>query len=131
MCLSNTKPINPDAGGWITEHVGNQAIDQVSTIMMLLKFHFARLLSIESRENIQRLCKSMMGSSTGLGHGSLDIEFSYENINSATNCIETHSCFNHLMFHAVGGLLPNLLASCNGFRNSFNFHDNIELFYLC
>ena len=102
MCLSNTKPTNPDAGNRITEHVGNQVIDQVSKVMMLLKFHFARWLSIESGENIQRLCKSMMGSSTGLGHGSLDIEFSYENINSATNCIETHSCSNQLIFYTVG-----------------------------
>ena len=40
MLPSDIKPNNPDAGDLITKHVGNQTIDQVSKVMLLLKLYF-------------------------------------------------------------------------------------------
>ena len=79
-------------------------------------------MRIESTENIQRLRKYMTGRLTGLGHGGLKIEFSSDNNNYARNCIESQSCFDQLIFHAFGDLLPEISASHNEFRTNLNFY---------
>ena len=43
----------------------------------------------------------------------MDIALSNDNNNSIQNHIETHARFNQLMFHAVGGLLPDVLTRYN------------------
>ena len=86
--------------------MGNQAIDQVSKVMLLLKLNLAHWLRTESQEKCQRLYKSMTGKSNGVGHGGLDIELSSDNNNSVTNWIETHSYVNHLTVHAFVGSFP-------------------------
>ena len=84
--------------------------------------YFAHCLSIESGENTHRLRKSVTGRSTGLRHGGLAIDFSYDK-NSFTNWIEKHSCFNQLMIHGIEGLPPEMLSSCNEFGKNLNVHN--------
>ena len=130
MFLSDTEPNNHNAGNWINRNADNQTIDQVSKVTLLLKLYFDHWSSIESGENIQRFYRSMEGRLTGLGHRGLYIVFSNHNNNYLQNLIDTHSCFNQLIFHAVDRLLSDVLTSCNRFSNNLNFHDNSESFAL-
>ena len=114
---------NPEAAIWITSHVNNQPIDPISKILLLLKTHFFHWLSIESSENIHRLSKSTTGRITGLGYGGLTIYYSSDNT-SYRNCIETHSCFNQLIFHVFIDLVKEHLSSYNDFRGNFNYKFN-------
>ena len=90
--------------------------------MSLLKMCFAHWLSIDSDKKIYRLHKSMIGRSTGLGHGGLAIDFSYHK-NFVKKYIETYSSFNQLMFHCFEGLLPETLSSCKEFSKNLKFHN--------
>ena len=55
-------------------------------------------------------------------NGGLAIEVSSDN-ESARNRIETHSCFNKLMFHSFEGLILEILSSYNEFSKNINFHN--------
>ena len=83
--------------------------------------HFAHWLSIKLGGNSYQLRNSMTRRSTGLGHGSLAIEFSSDN-KFARNCTETCLRFNQLKFNAFEGLFPEILSSCNEFSTNLKFH---------
>ena len=91
MLPSNAQINDTESGGWIADHEGNQAIDQASKSMLLLKLCFVLWLSIESRENTQWLHKNVTGISTGLGYGVLEIELSSDDNNCVENYIEAYS----------------------------------------
>ena len=55
--------------------------------------------------------------------------FSNNNI-SVQNYIETHSCFDKLIFHALVILLTEVLTIHKEFKDNLNFHHNSEGFTL-
>ena len=113
-------PNNPEDGNWIALHVKNQPIDELSKILLLLKMYLAHWLNIESSKNTHRPHTSMKERENGLGHGSLTTYFPSDK-KCAKNCIETHSCFNQLLFHSFEGLVPEILSSYDEFSANFNF----------
>ena len=69
----------------------------------------------------------MMGRSTGLGHRGMSMQFSSNDNVAVKNFIETHSCFNLLIFNVLVVLLTEILTSHKEFMSNLNFHGNSDL----
>ena len=123
MFTSRMSLDNHEVDNLITSHVSNQRMDPIAKTCLLLKMCFTHCLIIESSENIHKLCKCMTGRTTRLGCGRLNVASSHDNA-SSRNHIETHSCFDQLLFRGFVGVVTELLLSYNEFCENFNFHNN-------